>query len=109
MSDEPGKVPASDAFASLIGAKATRKLNARHSTQDVWSGLGMIGLIGWSVVVPMLLGAAIGLWVDKHHPGGHSWTLALLIFGLAVGCLKAWHWVANEQSAMHHELEHPNE
>jgi ATP synthase protein I len=45
--------------------------------------LGMMGLIGWSVAVPTLLGAALGIWLDKHHPGKHSWTLALLVAGLA--------------------------
>ena len=43
----------------------------------------MMGLIGWSVAVPTLLGAALGLWLDQHHPGKHSWTLALLVAGLA--------------------------
>lgn len=109
MSEDPGKIPASDDFANLIGAKAARKISARHSTQGVWSGLGMIGLIGWSVVVPTLLGAALGLWLDKHHAAGHSWTLALLVAGLSVGCLNAWHWVTNEQKAMHDEPENRDE
>jgi ATP synthase protein I len=90
-----------DALARQVGAKADRKLKARRNpTPGVWFGLGMMGLIGWSVVVPTLLGAALGLWLDKHHPGGHSWTLALLVAGLAIGCLNAWHWVANEEKAM---------
>ncbi|HXD01196.1 MAG TPA: AtpZ/AtpI family protein, partial [Verrucomicrobiae bacterium] len=87
-----------NAFARQVGAKADRKLKARRNpTPGVWFGLGMMGLIGWSVVVPTLLGAALGLWLDKHRPGGHSWTLALLVAGLAIGCLNAWHWVANEE------------
>jgi ATP synthase protein I len=57
------------------------------------------------VVVPTLLGAALGSWLDKHHPGGHSWTLALLVAGLAVGCLNAWHWVAKEDKAMREDEE----
>jgi ATP synthase protein I len=90
-----------DAWARQVGAKADRKLKARRNpTPGVWFGLGMMGLIGWSVVVPTLLGAGLGLWLDKHHPGGHSWTLALLVAGLAIGCLNAWHWVANEEKAM---------
>jgi predicted F0F1-ATPase subunit len=66
---------------------------AEAITQGVWFGLGMMGLVGWSVVVPTLLGAAFGIWLDKHHPGKLSWTLALLVAGLAIGCLNAWHWV----------------
>jgi len=67
--------------------------------------LGMMGLIGWSVVVPTLLGAALGQWLDKHHPGRHAWTLALLAAGLILGCLNAWHWVAKEDKAMRDDQE----
>jgi ATP synthase protein I len=96
-------------FAAQVGAKAARKLKARQSTQGVWFGLGMMGLIGWSVVVPTLLGAALGIWLDKHHPGKHAWTLALLVAGLAIGCLNAWHWVAKEDKAMREEQEDNDE
>jgi ATP synthase protein I len=97
-------------LAEQIGAKAERKLNARrHGAPGVWFGLGMMGLIGWSVVVPTLVGAAIGLWLDKHHPGTHSWTLALLMAGLAIGCLNAWHWIAQEEKAMRDEKEDDHE
>jgi len=88
-------------FSQKIGANATRKLKARrNSAQGVWFGLGMMGLIGWSVVVPTLLGAALGHWLDTYHSGKHPWTLALLIAGLAIGCLNAWHWVAKEDREM---------
>ena len=62
------------AFSREVGAKAARKLKAqRHSTPGVWSGLGMMGLIGWSVVVPTLLGAALGttsldFTINDIHP-----------------------------------------
>ena len=108
MNDEP---PGKDSkyeptFAGQVGAKAARKLKARrNSTPGVWFGLGMMGLIGWSVVVPTLLGAALGSWLDSHYPGKHAWTLALLMAGLAIGCFNAWHWVAKEDKAMRDELE----
>lgn len=93
-----------------VGSKAARKLRARrHPTEGVWFGLGMMGLIGWSVVVPTLLGAALGLWLDNHHPGRISWTLALLVAGLTIGCLNAWHWVAKEDEAMKEEQEESDE
>jgi ATP synthase protein I len=91
-------------LASEIGAKAERKLRARRNgSPGVWFGLGMMGLIGWSVAVPTLLGAGLGLWLDKHHPASHSWTLALLVAGLVIGCWNAWHWVAKEEKAMRDE------
>ena len=110
MSDEPKRSPADNStLAGQIGAKAARKLKARKSTQGVWFGLGMMGLVGWSVVVPTLLGAALGIWLDNHHLGKHPWTLSLLVVGLAVGCLNAWHWVAKEDKAMHDDTEDNDE
>jgi ATP synthase protein I len=98
------------AFSREVGAKAARKLKAqRNATPGVWFGLGMMGLIGWSVVVPTLLGAALGLWLDENHPGGRSWTLALLVAGLAIGCFNAWHWVTKEDQAMRKEREDDDE
>ena len=101
MDDKPKMNSKNDStFAGQVGAKAARKLKARNSTQGVWFGLGMMGLVGWSVAVPTLLGAALGIWLDKHHPGNHPWTLALLVVGLVIGCLNAWHWVAREDKAI---------
>jgi ATP synthase protein I len=111
MSKGPKKTSQSAAtFAAQVGAKATRKLKAqRNSSPGVWFGLGMMGLIGWSVVVPTLLGAALGIWLDKHHPGGRSWTLALLVAGLTIGCMNAWFWVSKEDKAMRDEPEDGDE
>ena len=110
MSDAPEKPPEDGStLAGQIGAKAARKLRARKSPSGVWFGLGMMGLVGWSVVVPTLLGAALGLWLDRHYPGDHSWTLALLVAGLSIGCANAWHWVAKEEKAIREEQEGDNE
>jgi len=104
MNDKtPSSSKGEPTFAEQVGAKAARKLKARRDPSQVWFGLGMMGLIGWSVVVPTLLGAGLGLWLDARHPGRHSWTLALLVAGLVLGCLNAWHWVAKEDKAMRDE------
>jgi ATP synthase protein I len=105
MIDKDKKYSSNDAsLAGLVGAKAARKLKVRQNpTQGVWFGLGMMGLIGWSVTIPTLLGAALGLWIDRQYPGKHAWTLALLVVGLVIGCLNAWHWVVQEDKAMQEE------
>ncbi len=88
-------------FSRRVGAQAARKLKAqRGAAKGVWFGLGMSGLIGWSVTVPTLMGAALGAWVDKHYPSRFSWTLMLLLIGLLIGCLNAWHWVASEYNKL---------
>lgn len=106
MTETPRHAPGGKAphLVAQVDAQARRKLKARRrGTPGVWFGLGMMGLIGWSVVVPTLLGAALGLWLDAHHPGRHSYTLALLVAGLVLGCGIAWRWVANEDRAMRQE------
>jgi len=108
MSDEKPGTPAkkSSTLAGQVGAKAARKLRARRSQRTgIWFGFGVMGLIGWSVAIPTLLGAGLGLWLDRTYPGGRSWTLALLVAGLAAGCLNAWLWVAREEKAMRDESE----
>jgi ATP synthase protein I len=73
-------------FVRQVSAKAARKLRMqKNGQQTVWFGLGMSGLIGWSVAVPTVAGAMIGLWWDNHHPGAHSWTLMLLTIVLCIG------------------------
>ena len=93
-------------FSRAVAAKVARKLRAQlNSNQGVWFGLGMMGLVGWSVAIPALAGTAFGIWLDSHHPGNHSWTLALLIAGLVLGCFNAWHWVDKENNEMREDEE----
>ena len=97
-------------FPAQVGADARRKLKARRNARPgVWFGLGMMGLIGWSIVIPTLLGAALGMWLDEHHRGPRSWTLALLVGGLTVGCLNAWRWVSKEEKAIREERKNGDE
>jgi ATP synthase protein I len=80
-----------------VGRSAKRKLRARQrSDRTAWFGLGMFGLVGWSVAIPTLLGIALGLWLDARWPGRHSWTLTFLLIGVALGCLNAWYWIKQE-------------
>ena len=84
-------------FPETIGAKEARKLKARRETQrSLWFGMGMFGVVGWSVAVPTVLGVIVGVWVDRRWPSRYSWTLMLLFIGVVVGCLNAWFWVRQE-------------
>jgi ATP synthase protein I len=84
-------------FSRQVGAQAARKLKAqRRGPTSVWFGLGMSGLVGWTVAIPTVGGAALGIWIDTRHPSSYSWALMLLLAGLVLGCLNAWHWVHSE-------------
>jgi ATP synthase protein I len=99
MSGEPdqGRGAPPPEFDQQVGRKADRKMKARgERDKRIWFGLGMFGLIGWSVAVPTLAGIALGIWIDNRWPGQASWTLTLLIVGVVLGCLNAWYWIRQE-------------
>ena len=96
-------------FSNQIAKKEKRKMKAMEQKNNVWFGLGMMGMVGWSVVVPSLLGALSGLWLDKKYPQSFSWTLTLLIAGLITGSAVAWHWVDKEDKEMHQNKNEDNE
>ena len=80
-----------------VGRKAERRLKARRSGhRSVWFGMGMFGLVGWTVAVYTVLGIALGSWIDKARPSPVSWTLTLLFIGLVAGLLNAWYWIRKE-------------
>jgi len=101
---EPGKRSSpEEAFTHTVSAQERRKLRAARSSRRIWSGLGMLGLVGWSIGTPTLVGIFVGLWLDKRYPGVHPWTLTLLFAGLCLGCISAWHWITKEQKEIHSE------
>ncbi|RMF27637.1 MAG: ATP synthase subunit [Cyanobacteria bacterium J083] len=83
-------------FQQKISRKSDRKIKAKKEEKNIWLGLGMFGMVGWSVAIPTLLGIAIGIWIDTHVTSKYSWTLMLLIVGVILGCLNAWYWISKE-------------
>jgi ATP synthase protein I len=97
-------------MARDVGRRAERRMRARASAdRGVWFGLGMYGLVGWSIAGPTVLGVALGLWIDGRYPGGPSWTLMLLFAGLIAGCATAWYWVSKEQRAIGDDDSRPDD
>jgi len=68
----------------------------RHPGDSPLSGLGAFGVVGWSIALPTVDGALLGLWLDRVVPQRFSWTLALMLGGIALGALVAWDWIARE-------------
>lgn len=88
-------------FSDEVTKKEKCKLKALRNKNTVWYGLGLMGMVGWSVAVPALAGAALGLWLDKSYPQSFSWTLTLLFVGIITGIIIAWYWVLKENEEIH--------
>ena len=84
-------------LADEVGERSSRKIKARgEKRKGLWYGLGMFGLVGWSVSIPALLLLALGIWIDARFKSRYSWTLMLLVLGMGIGCLNAWYWIKRE-------------
>ncbi len=72
-------------------------MNARRERdKSIWYGLGMFGLVGWSVAIPIVVGVAIGVWMDRMWRHSFSCTLMCLFVGVVIGCSIAWYWIKRE-------------
>lgn len=69
---------------------------ARSGERPLWRNLSMIGALGWLIVVPTLLGALAGGWLDRKLGSGIFWSGALIMVGAAIGGILAWQRVRSE-------------
>ncbi|MFP4528202.1 MAG: AtpZ/AtpI family protein [Candidatus Kapaibacterium sp.] len=84
-------------FGREIESKSRRIIKGRNKHRNEFLfGLGIFGLVGWSVALPTVVGAAIGVWLDLTYKSGYSWTLMLIVLGVALGSMNAWYWVKKE-------------
>jgi ATP synthase protein I len=83
-------------------AEAARKEEDRRvrwrteGEQSVMRFVGQIGVLGWIIVAPTLLGLFAGRWLDRSFGTGIFWSAALLVLGVTVGFWSAWRWMQRQ-------------
>ena len=93
-------------FQEKVNKKVSPKIKyLGRSKKSAWAGLGLFGIVGWSVMIPTLGGVIFGIWLDKRFPQTFSWTISFLMIGIAVGCIVAWKWVQKENQEMNENNE----
>ncbi len=65
----------------------------RDGEPSVARRLAQIGVLGWIIVTPMLIGIFAGRWLDQRFGSGLFWTAPLLLVGAGIGCWSAWKWM----------------
>jgi ATP synthase protein I len=89
----------SDEQDSLVKEVRLRGTRHEHWLQEggpsVTRRLAQIGVLGWIIVVPLLIGVFVGRWLDQKFTSGLFWTAPLLMLGLVLGCWSAWKWMKN--------------
>lgn len=79
--------------------KAVREQRIRHARwrtegePSTMKFVGQIGVLGWIIVAPALVGLFIGRWIDHKLATGIFWSAPLLLIGVTIGCWSAWRWM----------------
>ncbi|MDE3011053.1 MAG: AtpZ/AtpI family protein [Pseudomonadota bacterium] len=64
-----------------------------HALPSLARRLGQIGVLGWLVVLPALLGALAGRWLDRRFGSGVFFSAPLLMLGCGFGMWLGWRWI----------------
>ncbi len=69
----------------------------REEVRHAW-GIAFLrfGTLGFMILIPALIGAMLGSLLDAALPGSFSWTLLLIILGIACGFFLSWSWIVKE-------------
>jgi len=76
-------------------ARAARRDQAARAEREPTfaARLGQIGVLGWAIVAPILLGVVVGRWLDWTFKTGVFFTAPLIMLGAAAGLWTAWRWM----------------
>lgn len=81
-------------FHRQVEAKKARARRAREEgDRTMKAGWGAFGVVGWSIVVPALIGVVAGMWIDSRIGGGIRYTLSFLTLGIVMGMVNVWNWM----------------
>jgi ATP synthase protein I len=87
------KLSAEEELLKQIKKDSAKKMKAKEEGSEIMFGLGLFGIVGWSIAVPTVLGIALGVFLDKRFTQSFSWTITLLFAGVILGSFNAWRWI----------------
>lgn len=74
-------------------AEQRRRQGMENPEPSLGIRLGQIGVLGWTIVVPTLIGVLIGRWLDRALGTGVFFSAPLIMIGAAIGFWSAWKWM----------------
>ncbi len=78
---------------SLRRAERRRRKHERERA-SVLAQTAYLGTLGLLLALPIVAGAYLGEWLDRHARGySVSWTVTGILLGVAVGALNVWLFV----------------
>jgi ATP synthase protein I len=94
MTEDPRPTPREDRLAEAARRASEREQEGKENPEpSLGFRLGQIGILGWTIVVPALIGLFIGRWLDRVFGTGIFFSAPLLIAGVVFGYWSAWRWM----------------
>jgi ATP synthase protein I len=89
-----GKLDEPDDLAGTVRQERQRQQRwLREGEPSLARFIGQIGVLGWIIVAPTLIGLFVGRWLDHRFGSGIFWTAPWLLIGVVVGCWSGWRWM----------------
>lgn len=77
-----------------IGRQTRRMKQAERDRATLLSQTIYVGTLGLLMVIPVVVGAYVGRWLDGFVEGySIQWTMSLIILGVVVGAVNAYLFV----------------
>ena len=81
-----------------IQRQAQRMSKAERERPTLLAQTVFLGTLGLVFVLPMVGGAFLGSWMDRHAAGySMRWTLSLILLGLVVGAYSVYHLIRTRE------------
>jgi ATP synthase protein I len=88
------RTPRDDRTAEAARRAETLERLAQETPEpSLGARLGQIGILGWAIVTPILLGVLIGHAIDRRFDTGVTFSAAMIFVGAVIGLHAAWKWM----------------
>lgn len=84
---------APDGLADAVRTQRKRQRWSKEGEPSIVRFVGQIGVLGWIIVAPTLIGLFMGRWLDHKFSTGIFWSAPLLLLGVVIGYWSAWRWM----------------
>ena len=78
---------------------------ARRQENAVFLNAGLMGILGWHIVIPVILGAAAGLALDRLIGRGNWCFITLMLLGVVCGMYNVDRWAKKHMASQKKETE----
>ena len=86
--------PSEDRLSEAARRAAERAHEGQKNPEpSLGARVGQVGILGWTIVVPTLIGLFLGRWLDRALATNIQFSATFLMLGAVIGFWSAWKWM----------------